>query len=152
MKYEYKSVTGKFEVEVDEQLYEVLSEMDRKEHNAERKHYRHNPISLSCVDPDEAWMEDDTNILGDLIDKESVRHILSCLSERQQYLIKECCLEGRTFVDLAREKGVTEGAIRHAVERAKRRIQKHFRINPYDFAVCRGYLVEGEIISPQKHQ
>ena len=126
MKYKYMSVIEKYEVEVDEQFHEILIEMDKKERNSERKHYRHNPISLSCVDPDEAWMKDDTNILNDLIYKESVLHILSCLSERQKYLIMECCLKDRTFVDLAREAHVTEGAIRHAVERAKSRIQKYF--------------------------
>jgi len=123
MKYEYTSVTGKYEIEVDEQFYNILHEMDKRERNSNRKYYRHNPISLSSVDYGGKWMDDGTDILGDLIDAETVRSVLSCLSERQQHLIKECCLVGWTFVDLARQKGVTEGAIRHAVERAKKRIE-----------------------------
>jgi len=123
MKYQYKTVMGKYEIEVDEQLYNILDAMDREERNAYRKYYGHNPISLSDVDFDGEWMADGTDILGDLVDSETVLCALSCLSERQQYRMKKCCLDGWTFVDLATKESVTEDAIRRAVERAKKRVK-----------------------------
>jgi len=123
MNYIYKTVMGNHEIEVDEQLYNILDALDREEHNADRKYYRHNPISLSCIDCDGKWMDDGSDILGDLVDEEAARNILSCLTEQQQYRIKKCCLDGWTFTDLAIKEGVSEDAIRYAVERAKKRIK-----------------------------
>ena len=123
MKYQYKTVKGKIEVEVDEQLYGIFDAMDWEERNSYRKHYDHNPIALNCVDYEGEWMDDGTDILGDLVDSESALFALSCLSERQRYRIIKCCLDGWTFTDLAIKEGVTEDAIRYAIERAKKRIK-----------------------------
>jgi RNA polymerase sigma-70 factor (ECF subfamily) len=55
---------------------------------------------------------------------ESVAGIMSCLSKRQRYLVQKCLLDGWSYTDLAAEEGVTEGAIRHAVNRACKRMEK----------------------------
>ena len=35
MKYQYKTVVGKIEIEVDEHLYNILNVLDREERNSE---------------------------------------------------------------------------------------------------------------------
>lgn len=55
---------------------------------------------------------------------DSVAQLLSCLSERQQYLIRKCFLEGWSYTDLAALEGKDESAIRHAVNRAIARLRK----------------------------
>lgn len=59
-----------------------------------------------------------------LIKEEGVAQIMSCLSERQQYLIQKCFLEGWSCTDLAALEGKDESAIRHAVDRAKKKLRK----------------------------
>lgn len=60
-------------------------------------------------------------------DDEYIDNLLACLSERQQYLIRKCFLEGWTYTDLAKLEGKDESAIRHAVERAKKKLRKFLK-------------------------
>jgi RNA polymerase sigma-70 factor (ECF subfamily) len=55
---------------------------------------------------------------------EAVSHAISQLTERQQYLIQKCCIEGWSYTDLAKLEGKSESAIRHAVNRAKIKLKK----------------------------
>jgi len=123
MKYEYVTATGKHEIEVNEQFYDLLLAMDREEYNSDRKHNRRKPVSLEGADYEGDWFADGSDLLAVLIESETINEALSCLSERQQYLITKCCLEGCSYVYLAAQESLTEGAIRHAVERAKRRLK-----------------------------
>jgi DNA-directed RNA polymerase specialized sigma24 family protein len=125
MKYAYVTATGKQEIEVEERFHGILLAMDREEYNADRKHSRRRPLSLSQGGFDGSWMADKTDIPGELIGSEAVLGALSCLSPRQRYLVTKCCLEGWSYTALAAREDVTEGAIRHAVERAKKQMQKN---------------------------
>jgi len=116
MKYEYTSVTGKYEIEIDEQFYDILHEMDREERNADRKYYRNNPIPLSNIDFDGKWMDDGTDILGDLIeaeDRERLYTALTQLTDNQQALIKLVFFEGVTPSEIAQRDSVDKSAISH---------------------------------------
>ena len=124
MKYEYNGATGKTEVEVDERLYNILIGMDKAEYNSDRKHSRRYPLPLDGVDYEGEWFADGTDILGSMVTDEAVRHAMSYLSERQQYLIQKICLDGWKYAEIAALEGKDESAIRHATERAKARIKK----------------------------
>ncbi len=62
-----------------------------------------------------------------LIKKESVAQIMSCLNDRQQYLIRKCFLEGWSYTDLAALEGKDESVIRHAVDRARKKLRKFLK-------------------------
>ncbi|GAB6172937.1 hypothetical protein JCM15765_24150 [Paradesulfitobacterium aromaticivorans] len=62
----------------------------------------------------------ESQITGD----ESISHLLSCLNERQQYLIQKCCIQGWSYTELAKLEGKDESAIRGAVKRAKNKLKK----------------------------
>jgi len=59
-----------------------------------------------------------------LIQSEVISQAMSCLSERQQYLIRKCWLEGWSYTDLAALEGKDESAIRHAVDRVRKKLKK----------------------------
>lgn len=51
---------------------------------------------------------------------------ISTLSKDQQWLIREVYFKGRSNTDIASELGVTEGSIRHRLERIYKKIKKIF--------------------------
>ena len=84
---------------------------------------RHSQLSTFSYE-DARYFSDGTDLLANLIDSEAVSRAMSQLTERQQYLIRKCCLESWSYTDIATREGVDESAIRHAVNRAKNRLKK----------------------------
>jgi len=127
MHYEYTTATGPVAIEVDEQYYNLLDELDIEEKNSNRKHSRRHPISLNDVDFEGDWFADNTDILGELIRREDSERlwaaILELNPEQQELLRRVYSLEDK-IVRLAEEQGVTEAAIRDRLKRIYRRLQK----------------------------
>ena len=151
MKYEYKTVTGKEVIEVDEHYYGLLMTLDNDIYNSDRKHERRHPIPLDDADYEGEWFSDGTDIPAAVSDSESTIRALSCLTEYQRHLVIKCWLEGWPYVDIAAREGVTEDAIRHALDRAKKNLEKFYR-NPSGFACSRGYIVRAQKISLGKDE
>ena len=127
MKYIYKTVSGYQEIEVNERQYNILDALDREERNADRKYYRHNPISLSNTEYEGAWMADGTDILGDLIDSEDREHLFSTLAQLtrdQQTLIEQIFINNVKIVDIARKLGVSPVAIQNRLNKIFARMKK----------------------------
>ena len=127
MKINYKDVDGKIlEIEVSEEVgtfYLESTEAEKKNDRKNSRADRHSQLSAFKYE-DIRFFSDGTDLLADLIESEVISHIMSCLNERQQYLIRKCLLEGWTYTDLAAAEGKDESAIRHAVDRAKKKIRK----------------------------
>jgi len=71
--------------------------MDNEEKNADRRHSRRYPISLESCDYEGEWFSDGTDLLADLIEKESYSRLRAALKElrpEQQLLI--CPFSGKT--------------------------------------------------------
>ena len=130
MKYEYITATDKTEIEVDERFYEILVSLDKEQFNSDRKHSRRYPVSLGKMEYEGEWLSDGTDILDYIVIDEAVKEAMSCLSERQQYLIRKICLEGWKYTELAALEGKDESAIRHAAKRAKTRLKKFLADRP----------------------
>jgi len=67
MKYEYRSVTGKYNIEVDERFNEIMMAMDTEEEISQSKyerprHDRPRNISLDSVDYEGKWFDDGTDV------------------------------------------------------------------------------------------
>ena len=127
MTYRYDTVSGNHAVEVDERLYGVLRAMDREAYNADRRFRRHNPVSLSHADYDGKWMQDDTDVLGDLIRAESRafhRAALAQLTLGQRRLIEQIFFNREKVTDVARRAGVSEAAIRCRLQKIYSRMRK----------------------------
>ena len=114
MKYQYTTVKGKIEIEVDEQLYDILDSLDREERNSDRRYNRHNPISLGNADFIEEWMDERADVLGDLIhaeDRERFYMAFAQLTLDQRRLIERIYLDNEKIVDIAQALGVSQQAI-----------------------------------------
>ena len=127
MKYEYITATGKTEIEVDEEFYNLLITMDKEEFNSHRKHDRRRPVSLEDVEYEGEWFEDTADILGDLIIKEDTEQLctaISHLSLKQQTLIDKVYFRYEKIIDIAREQGVSQSAISQRLATAIKKLKK----------------------------
>jgi len=126
---------------VDAELGQELQDLDRAEKkNNRRNTRRHTPLekieghlfqnthgrtTLVYNKPEmpKRTFNYEAQFVSQLTD-DGVAQLLSCLSERQQYLIRKCFLEGWSYTDLAALEGKDESSIRHAVNRAIARLRK----------------------------
>lgn len=123
----YKDADGKIiELEVAEEVGTFYLESIDAEKKNDRKNSRPDRHSqLSTFEYEDArFFSDDTDLLADLIESEVISHAMSNLNDRQQYLIQKCCIEGWSYTDIAALEGKDESAIRHAVDRAKKKLKK----------------------------
>ena len=127
MKINYKTADGKIiELEVADDVgnfYLESIDAEKKNNRRNSRPDRHSQLSTFSYE-DARYFSDGTDLLADLIDSEAVGHVMSLLTDRQQYLIRKCFIEGWSYSDLAALEGVDESAIRHAVNRAKNRLKK----------------------------
>ena len=123
----YKDADGKtIELEVSDEVGTFYLESVDAEKKNDRKNSRpdrHSQLSTFSYE-DARYFSDGTDLLADLIESEAVGNAMACLSERQQYLIRKCFMEGWSYTDLAALEGKDESAVRHAVDRAKKKLRE----------------------------
>lgn len=123
----YKNADGKtIALEVSDEVGTFYLESIDAENKNDRKNSRpdrHSQLSTFSYE-DARYFSDGTDLLADLIESEAVRNAMACLSERQQYLIRKCFMEGWSYTDLAALEGKDESAVRHAVDRAKKKLRE----------------------------
>lgn len=123
----YKDADGKtIELEVSDEVGTFYLESVDAEKKNDRKNSRpdrHSQLSTFSYE-DARYFSDGTDLLADLIESEAVGNAMACLSERQQCLIRKCFMEGWSYTDLAALEGKDESAVRHAVDRAKKKLRE----------------------------
>jgi RNA polymerase sigma-70 factor (ECF subfamily) len=127
MKYEYITRTGKTEIEVDKEFYDILISLDNEEYNLNRKHSRRWPVSLENADYEGEWFADGTDLLSDLIQTESNEQLhkaLLQLTPDQQRLIERVYFKNEKIVRIAEEHSVSEAAIRDRLKKIYARLKK----------------------------
>jgi RNA polymerase sigma-70 factor (ECF subfamily) len=123
----YKLADGKnIELEVADDIgIFYLNSLEEEKNNDRKNMRRHTPLD-SFEYEDARFFGDGSDVLRDIVESETIERAMSCLSERQRHLITKCVLEGWSYTELAAQEGVTEGAVRHAAERALKKLQKYF--------------------------
>ncbi len=133
-------------VEVSGEIEELHLEMEEEKKRSDRRHFRNeryvpfdkhekyifidadgggvrinNAVDKPtfCFNP-ESVEERNTDML------DRVEKLMSCLNERQKYLVTRCIINGESYTSVAREEGKDESAIRHAVNRALKKMKKNF--------------------------
>ena len=127
MKINYKDANGKIiELEVSDEVGTFYLESITQEKSNDRRNSRPDRhTQLSTFEYEDAeFFCDGTDLLADLIESEKISYAMSCLNERQQYLVLKCCIEGWSYTDIANLEGKDESAIRHAVDRAKKKLRE----------------------------
>ncbi len=123
----YKFATGEtLEIETTEEWMTVIEELDREEYNIDRKETRRH-CSLEAYNLYDALLPSDSDVLAEVLDNEKRQQVetaISKLNPRQQMLIRQVFFEGRGYTSIARNEGLDESAVRHAVERALKKLKK----------------------------
>lgn len=130
MKYTYNFVNGAVEVEVSEEWAAILADMDRKEHNNNRKSYRRKE-SLDERDDKSDWFADEdldpTLILEDKEFCEEVAgKLMSLLTEEQRYLIEKVIIGGMPKSLYAEMKGISRSAVSHQMSVIRKKLKEVF--------------------------
>ena len=127
MKIQYKFASETIEIEVSDEWSEILIDLDRQEYNNDHKETRRHYHLEGCAyegddfaveDPAFARLLEDDGLLAKL------PSAVTSLLPRQRRLINQVFVEKKTYVAIAREDGVDESAVRKAVGRALKKLEK----------------------------
>jgi len=133
--YEYRFATGSSVViEISTEWAEILIKLDNEEKRNDHKQKRGDRkgqtgtrLSLDAADFDGEWLSDDTDILRDVITKETrteLRKAISELSPAQRELLRRVFEEEMSASVIADEQHVTEGAIRCRLRKIYAQLRK----------------------------
>lgn len=145
IKYEFLDGTSTH-VEISGELEELHVELELERKSSDRRHFRRE--RYLSYDEYQHYIFRDADGKGvhieNAVDKplfcfstetieernaavtDRVDQLMSCLSDRQRYLVCRCILDGDSYTQVAREEGKDESAIRKAVNRALKKIKKNF--------------------------
>ena len=128
VKITYRFADGHMEeLEVEQEVAETIKELDRQEYNNNHKETRRHYHLEGCAyegddfateDPALARLLEDDGLLAKL------PSAVTSLLPRQRRLINQVFVEKKTYVAIAREDGVDESAVRKAVGRALKKLEK----------------------------
>ena len=128
VKITYRFADGHMEeLEVEPEVAETIKELDRQEYNNNHKETRRHYHLEGCTyegddfaveDPALAQLLEDDGLLAKL------PSAVTSLLPRQRRLINQVFAEKKTYVAIAREDGVDESAVRKAVGRALKKLEK----------------------------
>ncbi len=99
-------------------------EFNKKEESNYRRETRRHTLLSTFEWEDAQFFDSGVDLPHDTSEALRVQKMLDQLTERQQYLIFKCFVEGWSYTDLAKLEGKSESAIRKAVNRAKRKLEK----------------------------
>lgn len=127
MKIKYEFVTGEItEIEVEDTLGELLVDFDRQEYNNDHKETRRH-TSLDGMEYEGEWFDSGQDVLGEVLSREDAARLyraMERLSAAQRELVLKVYFEDRRIVDIAREEGVSEAAIRNRLKKIYRKMEK----------------------------
>ena len=127
MKIQYKFASETIAIEVSDEWGEILIDLDRQEYNNDHKETRrHYPLD-GCAYEGEDFAVDDPAVARLLEDDGLLAKLPSAVASllpRQRRLINQVFVERKTYVAIAREDGVDESAVRKAVGRALKKLEK----------------------------
>ena len=127
MKIQYKFANDTVEIEVSDEWGEILIDLDRQEYNNDHKETRRHYHMEGCMYEGEDFAVEDP-ALARLLEGDGLLAKLpsavASLLPRQRRLINQVFVERKTYVAIAREDGVDESAVRKAVGRALKKLEK----------------------------
>jgi len=127
MKYVYRTVTDRNEIEVDDDWGGVLIELDRLEYNANQTETRRH-ASLEAFNLDDALLPADIDIPAEFEITEQVTEVFEAIVKlpvSQRELIS-AVIAGMTLAEYSRRKGVSKSAVSQQFERARKKIKNSF--------------------------
>ena len=127
MKIQYKFASETIAIEVSDEWGEILIYLDRQEYNNNHKETRRHYHLEGCAYEGEDFAIEDPALARLLEDDGLLAKLPSAVASllpRQRRLINQVFVERKTYVAIAREDGVDESAVRKAVGRALKKLEK----------------------------
>ena len=125
MKIKYHFATETVEIEVSDDWGNLVIDLDRQEYNNDHKETRRH-LSLDAAEFEgEVFAVEDPS-LESFADNYDLQQAIAKLTDNQRRIIVGHFFEDISYVDLAKELGVTEAGVRQAANRALKQIQKNF--------------------------
>ena len=128
MKITYKFVTGEVaEVEVSEEIGAVIVDLDRLEYNNDHKETRrHYSLEGKVYEGMDYAVEDSglEALFDGPTDEERLHAAIQKLDTNQREMIRAIYFEGVSVNDYAARMGVTQSAISHRLQTAKKKLKK----------------------------
>lgn len=104
----------------------ILEGEDRLERN-QRVKEQEKAVSYSAISEEWKVMENlEENPLKHLVERENMKEMLHCLTNRQRMAVNLCFFQQRTQKEVARELGITSQAVSIILLQAARRLQKKY--------------------------
>ena len=127
MIYKYKTATGVVEIDVPEEWYEELRNLDRKEYN----NYRKESKKYTSLDDDGVWSACEDEDIEQLFEnkkskEERLHEAIDKLKPAQKEIIMMSYFEGKTQEEIAEILGITQGAVSQRLTTAEKNLKKLF--------------------------
>jgi RNA polymerase sigma-70 factor (ECF subfamily) len=126
IKYEF--LTGEVvEVEVADDIGEISVEIDRNIYNSNRRETRRHNSIFTMEEKGHQLKDDSCNIEVDLEEKErteNLKRALEKLLPQQRDLIQKVFYEELSIVEIAKQEGVSEAAIRNRLKKIYKKLKK----------------------------
>ncbi len=128
MKIQYSYCDGQsFNIEVEDSLGEVIIQLERDEYNANRRETRRHESYSDDNDKMDTLVDPSADVETDVIctaDHNRLYQAIQALLPQQQELVRHVYFENRKIADIAREQGVTEGAVRDRLRKIHIHLKK----------------------------
>ena len=137
MEYMYKFINETISVDLVEDFYNILMELDRLTRNINQKETRRH-ISLEAINIDGNLFPSDADVEAECLYNEACRELYNALSQilpHQKELIYMVFFQELTIVSIADDQGVCESAIRGRLDRIYKKIKNLIRPCGFDSPV-----------------
>lgn len=128
MKIQYSYCDGQsISIEVEDSLGEVVIQLDRDEYNINRRETRRHESYSDDNDKRDTLADPAADVETDVIravENNRLYQAVQALQPRQQELVRQIYFENRKIADIARQQGVTEGAVRDRLRKIHERLKK----------------------------
>ena len=134
-KYIYWFATGPVEVEVDDELYETLTKMDRKERNDNITHERKS-FSIDKFDFETSFLVyEEEAFKTEPSESPAYLYAMNRLTPLYQDILKRRLLYHEQFPKIAAELNTTVSALCHYYHKAKKRFEKYYKDAEFIFSL-----------------
>ena len=128
MKITYEFVTGEVvEVDVPDEIGELSIQIERDTYNSNRKETRRHNSIFSMQEQGFQFKDETCNVEAALEEKETSEKLKSALDEllpQQRDLVQKVFGEELSIVEIARQEGVREAAIRNRLKKIYKKLKK----------------------------
>jgi RNA polymerase sigma factor (sigma-70 family) len=128
MKIQYSYCDGQsISIEVEDNLGEIIIQLEKDEYNSNRRETRRHESYSDDNDKRNTLADPAADVETDVIravENNRLYRAIHALQPQQQALVRQIYFENRKVVDIARQQGVTEGAVRDRLRKIHKRLKK----------------------------